>query len=57
MGPLVCLLYPRLHSTPSDHHTTWQLTANAGFNGLFSNHYVAMCAAFATIGGLLFGYE
>ncbi|KAF2129923.1 MFS sugar transporter-like protein [Dothidotthia symphoricarpi CBS 119687] len=28
-----------------------------GFKGLFSNHYVAMCAAFATIGGLLFGYD
>lgn len=28
-----------------------------GFKGLFSNYYVAMCAAFATIGGLLFGYE
>ncbi|KAI4922580.1 hypothetical protein J4E90_001011 [Alternaria incomplexa] len=29
----------------------------AGFRGLFSNPYVAMCAAFATIGGLLFGYD
>ena len=28
-----------------------------GFRGLFTNHYVAMCAAFATLGGLLFGYE
>ncbi|KAG9192337.1 general substrate transporter [Alternaria panax] len=28
-----------------------------GFRGLFSNPYVAMCAAFATIGGLLFGYD
>ncbi|KAJ4290902.1 hypothetical protein N0V90_010098 [Kalmusia sp. IMI 367209] len=28
-----------------------------GFKGLFSNYYVAMCAAFATIGGLLFGYD
>ncbi|KAF3047679.1 hypothetical protein E8E12_011341 [Didymella heteroderae] len=28
-----------------------------GFKGLFSNHYVAMCATFATIGGLLFGYD
>lgn len=25
-----------------------------GFQGLFSNHYVATCATFATIGGLLF---
>ncbi|KAI8939427.1 hypothetical protein NX059_003207 [Plenodomus lindquistii] len=29
----------------------------SGFQGLFSNHYVTMCAAFATIGGLLFGYD
>lgn len=30
---------------------------DVGFKGLFSNYYVAMCATFATIGGLLFGYE
>ncbi|KAF1970344.1 general substrate transporter [Bimuria novae-zelandiae CBS 107.79] len=29
----------------------------AGFKGLFTNPYVAMCALFATIGGLLFGYD
>ncbi|CAH0047574.1 unnamed protein product [Clonostachys solani] len=29
----------------------------AGFRGLFSSPYVAMCAAFAAIGGLLFGYD
>jgi hypothetical protein len=28
-----------------------------GFKGLFSNYYVALCALFATLGGLLFGYE
>ncbi|KAF2738009.1 MFS sugar transporter-like protein [Polyplosphaeria fusca] len=28
-----------------------------GFKGLFSNHFVALCALFATIGGLLFGYD
>lgn len=28
-----------------------------GFKGLFSNYYVALCALFAIIGGLLFGYE
>ncbi|CAO2656290.1 Nn.00g050930.m01.CDS01 [Neocucurbitaria sp. VM-36] len=28
-----------------------------GFRGLFQNPYVALCAAFATIGGLLFGYD
>ncbi|KAJ3534080.1 hypothetical protein NM208_g7696 [Fusarium decemcellulare] len=29
----------------------------AGFRGLFSSPYVALCAAFAAIGGLLFGYD
>ncbi|KAF2001066.1 general substrate transporter [Amniculicola lignicola CBS 123094] len=29
----------------------------AGLKGLFTNHYVATCAVFATIGGLLFGYD
>lgn len=33
------------------------LIHSSGFRGLFTNHYVALCAAFATIGGLLFGYE
>lgn len=28
-----------------------------GFRGLFSNHYVAFCAAFAAIGGMVFGYD
>jgi hypothetical protein len=28
-----------------------------GIRGVFASSYVAMCAAFATIGGLLFGYE
>jgi MFS family permease len=28
-----------------------------GFRGIFSSSYVALCAAFATIGGLLFGYD
>lgn len=30
---------------------------DVGFKGLFSNLYVAMCAIFATLGGLLFGYD
>ncbi|KAI8652179.1 MFS domain-containing protein [Fusarium keratoplasticum] len=29
----------------------------SGFRGLFSSPYVAMCAAFSAIGGLLFGYD
>lgn len=28
-----------------------------GFRGLFTSHYVALCAAFSALGGLLFGYE
>lgn len=28
-----------------------------GFRGLFSNYYVVVCAAFATLGGLVFGYD
>lgn len=28
-----------------------------GIRGVFSSTYVALCAGFATIGGLLFGYE
>lgn len=36
---------------------TCGLIPEPGFRGLFSNPYVAMCAAFATIGGLLFGYD
>ncbi|KAI1575895.1 AraJ, Arabinose efflux permease [Pyrenophora tritici-repentis] len=33
------------------------MTQYSSFRGLFTNPYVAMCAAFATIGGLLFGYD
>jgi hypothetical protein len=29
----------------------------AGFRGLFSSPYVVLCAAFSTIGGLIFGYD
>ncbi|KAF2013000.1 general substrate transporter [Aaosphaeria arxii CBS 175.79] len=29
----------------------------AGFKGIFSNKYVTLCAAFATMGGALFGYD
>lgn len=28
-----------------------------GFRGLFHSHYVALCAAFSAMGGLLFGYD
>lgn len=28
-----------------------------GFTGIFINYYAALCAAFAAIGGLIFGYD
>lgn len=28
-----------------------------GFRGIFTSHYVALCAAFSALGGFLFGYE
>lgn len=28
-----------------------------GFRGLFTSYYVALCAAFSALGGLLFGYD
>lgn len=28
-----------------------------GFSGIFASSYVAACAAFCALGGLLFGYE
>ncbi|KAG9598576.1 hypothetical protein KCV01_g8630, partial [Aureobasidium melanogenum] len=29
----------------------------AGLAGIFGNSYVALCAAFSAMGGLLFGYD
>ncbi|KAF2707361.1 MFS general substrate transporter [Pleomassaria siparia CBS 279.74] len=37
--------------------TTREPYGPAGFGGLFTKYYVAMCATLATIGGLLFGYD
>ena len=28
-----------------------------GFKGVFTNYYAALCAAFAAIGGMIFGYD
>ena len=28
-----------------------------GFKGVFTNYYPALCAAFAALGGLIFGYD
>ena len=33
------------------------MTNFVGFRGLFNSHYVALCAAFSALGGLLFGYD
>ena len=29
----------------------------SGFGGLFSNYYATLCAAFAALGGLVFGFD
>ena len=29
----------------------------SGFKGVFTNYYAALCAAFAALGGLIFGYD
>jgi len=29
----------------------------SGFGGLFSNYYASLCAAFAAMGGMIFGYD
>lgn len=34
-----------------------QTYCQPGFRGLFSSSYVVLCASFATLGGLLFGYD
>lgn len=36
---------------------TRQTYTKHGFMGIFSSKYVFACAAFATMGGLLFGYD
>ncbi|KAI8648319.1 MFS domain-containing protein [Fusarium sp. Ph1] len=44
-----------------EEHVSMNMTVEpygpSGFRGLFSSPYVAMCAAFSAIGGLLFGYD
>lgn len=53
---------PRHNETPAIHSSSaiWesrQTYCEPGFRGLFSSSYVVLCAAFATLGGLLFGYD
>ncbi|KAK4549124.1 hypothetical protein LTR36_007581 [Oleoguttula mirabilis] len=46
-------------ATPLD-HATWQIRESycePGFRGVFASRYVALCAAFSALGGLLFGYD
>lgn len=37
-----------------DHRQTY---GPSGFKGVFMNSYVTLCAVFAAIGGLVFGYD
>jgi hypothetical protein len=36
---------------------SWTVLTCIGFRGIFTNQYVALCAAFSALGGFLFGYE
>lgn len=43
------------HSEPVwEHRDTY---GPPGFSGVFTNYYAALCAAFAAIGGMIFGYD
>ena len=43
------------HSEPVwEHRDTY---GPPGFRGVFTNYYAALCAAFAAIGGMIFGYD
>ena len=37
-----------------EHRDTY---GSPGFKGVFTNYYATLCAAFAAIGGLIFGYD
>ena len=41
------------------HHAEaiWEHREPSGFGGLFSNYYASLCAAFAALGGMIFGYD
>ncbi|KAI1498380.1 general substrate transporter [Biscogniauxia marginata] len=46
--------------TPHSEPPVWEereTYCEKGFKGIFSNKYVTCCAAFATIGGAMFGYD
>ncbi|POR36844.1 Uncharacterized protein TPAR_02970 [Tolypocladium paradoxum] len=48
------------HQIVHDGRPVWEQRetyGKAGFAGIFSNKYVTLCAAFATMGGALFGYD
>ncbi|KAH4048146.1 hypothetical protein HBI82_211250 [Parastagonospora nodorum] len=52
---------PHVHQEVAEMHDKALVTrepyGKSGFAGLFSSPYVAACALFATLGGLLFGYD
>ena len=50
------------HENPAVHsnHAVWESRdtyCEPGFRGLLMSYYVALCAAFSALGGLLFGYD
>ena len=47
---------PAVHSSAAIWESR-QPYCEPGFRGLFSSSYVVLCASFATLGGLLFGYD
>ncbi|KAK0309222.1 hypothetical protein LTR01_004329 [Friedmanniomyces endolithicus] len=44
-----------LRASPDDHHH--QPQCKPALNSLFASRYVVLCASFAALGGLLFGYD
>lgn len=55
-SPATMLENPAMHTS----HAIWESRetyCEPGFRGLFTSYYVALCATFSTLGGLLFGYD
>jgi hypothetical protein len=49
--------YTKHGMLPTRSISALRLTSLLGFMGIFASKYVFLCAAFATMGGMLFGYE
>lgn len=60
-----CLFFPHIRDFPVPESRLGRfysgvgfiLMGASGFKGIFTNKYVTLCAAFATLGGILFGYD